>query len=649
MDKEKSKELLKTMYLSRYFEEKVDEEFKKGTFKGTTHLSLGQEASHVALVKALEKGDIFIPSHRNHGYVLSSGVNIRKMFSELFGSRDGTTLGLGGSMHMINIPGGSYPPSGVVASGVSVATGIALSMKMDKKKNIAVAIFGDGASSRGVVHESMNFASLKNLPVLFYLENNQYGMSTSTKKGVSVEEIHTRGDGYNIKHSKIDGNDVDEVYSTVKKVREYILKNKRPYFLEVETYRENGHSKSDNCVYRTREEEQEWKEKDPILLYKNKLLESALMTLDEIEQIENDARDEIENAFREAVRMKDRLTGMEKLKTLSIVENRLFRGDVYVDGKDRKTMTMREALNLALDQILSRGDRFLLGEDIAEYGGAFGVTKGLYKKYPDLVIDTPVSEEAITGIAAGATIHGKKAILEIMYSNFLTLSSDILLNYVCNISLLSAGRFFCPLIIRTANGGGTEHGMQHSVSIENMFLSFPSLVIVAPAFPSYAHSLLISSSRECDPVLFLEHKALYETEGSVGEKDYFPIGKARVFGKGRDLLVIGYSYALYLASKVISEKEAEFIDLMTIKPLDEKTIIKEVKRFNRILIVQDSPLSGSVGEEIIHILLPYVKDKKIKLLSSKEYPIVFSEPLEKQVLINEEKILKAKEELLSLI
>lgn len=638
-------ELLSTMYLSRFFEEKVEEEFKNGTLRGTTHLSIGQEASHVGLVKALKDGDIFIPTHRSHGYVLSSGANIRKMFSELLGSRDGLTLGLGGSMHMVNKKGGAYPPSSVVASGVGIATGIALAMKREKKKNISVAIFGDGASSRGIVHESMNIASLYNLPVLFYLENNYYGMSTPLEKGVSVKELYKRGDGYSIKSAKIDGNDVEKVYNTVKEVRSYILKNKRPFFLEVDTYRENGHSKSDKMVYRSREEEALWKEKDPILLYKDKIEERNELTKERIRDIEREAKESIDNAWNDALKAKDRLTG--KIKMYSLSDNYLKCGNrEEYKSKESVKMTYRDAIKSGLSEILSQDDRsFLIGEDIAEYGGCFGVTKDLYKKYPESVYNTPVSEEGITSLSVGASICGESPILEIMYSNFLTLSSDAILNYACNARFLSDDKVRSSLIIRTANGGGMGYGPEHSSAMENMFLSFPSLVIVAPSFPRYARSLLISSYRAHTVVLFLEHKGLYDECGMVGKMDYFPLGKARVFGKGRDLLVIGYSRAFVLATKIISEKEATFIDLMTIKPLDEKTIIDEAKRHKKILIVQDAPLGGSVADNLCRILLP-LKDKKIEIVAGKDSPIPFSKELEEEVLVSKEKILKAKERLL---
>ena len=284
------RDILEKMYLSRFFEEKLQKEFSEANLYGTTHLSIGQEASHVGLCAALEKGDWIVPTHRCHGFNIASGSSIEAMFSEMLGSRHGLCKGLGGSMHMTDVSNYNLGSSAVVGSGVPLAGGCAFALKRQNIPNIAVAIFGDGASSRGSVHEMMNLASVWNLPILFFMENNHYGMSASSDRMIATSTIHNRAEGYSIGHERLDGNDVLAVIDGVKRARERILKDNKPYFIEVDTYRLCGHSKSDKLLYRTREEEKEWAKKDPISLFVSFVVKNGILS-------ENQCADIAKNAF----------------------------------------------------------------------------------------------------------------------------------------------------------------------------------------------------------------------------------------------------------------------------------------------------------------------------------------------------------------
>ena len=311
IDKDLSIDALRLMLNSRYFEEKTEELFKAGLIHGTTHLANGQEASQAGLCMALKDDDWIVPTHRCHGFTLCKGSDPVAMFSEMFGSRSGLAKGLGGSMHMPDKEHCNLGSSAVVGSGVPLATGIAFKLKFDSAKsasfatsttqnpktlepkpvkNISVAIFGDGASSRGSVHESMNIASIWKLPVLFYCENNRYGMSAPSDKMVSIDSIAERASAYSIPGKVIDGNDFEAVYNAVLEAAAYIRSGKGPYLLEVMTYRFKGHSKSDRRLYRTSDEEQQWLLRDPILLFEQKLIESGYLTRKEIEAIEKQCR-----------------------------------------------------------------------------------------------------------------------------------------------------------------------------------------------------------------------------------------------------------------------------------------------------------------------------------------------------------------------
>lgn len=641
-------EILKAMLRSRSFENKLSQMFKKGAFYGTTHLNIGQEASHVGLIAGLDDKDWIVPTHRCHGFNIARGTKPEKMFAEMFGSRYGVCRGLGGSMHMTEIATCNAGSSAIVGSGVPIATGLAFALKRKGRGNIAVAIFGDGATSRGSVHEAMNMASVWNIPVLFYLENNHYGMSASEKNAISTDNLSLRADGYSIKHIKIDGNDVALVRDTVADARKYILENNRPFFIEVDTYRLCGHSKSDRLVYRTREEEEMWRKKDPICRFSSSLIEKGVICEDDYHRMEKEIDEEIEDAYIKAEAEKDDALTLRELDSFLCAPSPISRN---TKGEVHKA-SYRRAIYEALDEILREdASAFLMGEDIGLYGGCFGVTSDLYEKHPGKVLETPVSEEGFTSIAVGASMLGLHPIVEIMYADFSTLASDPLINHAAKTYFMSAGQLNCPLVYRSPIGSGTGHGSQHTANIESMFLNTPGLIVVAPSDPYSAKALLKSAHRDNNPVLFFEHKGLYDTQGDVGDENtYLPLGKAIVSEYGSDLLLIGYSHAFHTALEATEDirERITYIDLATISPLDKDTIIGYASSFDKILIVQDTPECGSVGDSVISLIARNCNGgKDIRLVAARSLPIPFSRNLEKNVIPTTEEIRKAVFELLN--
>ena len=641
-------EILKAMLRSRSFENKLSHMFKKGAFYGTTHLNIGQEASHAGLIAGLDDKDWIVPTHRCHGFNIARGTKPEKMFAEMFGSRYGVCRGLGGSMHMTEIATCNAGSSAIVGSGVPIATGLAFALKRKGRKNIAVAIFGDGATSRGSVHEAMNMASVWNIPVLFYLENNHYGMSASEKNAISTDNLSLRADGYSIKHIKIDGNDVALVRDTVADARKYILENNRPFFIEVDTYRLCGHSKSDRLVYRTREEEEMWRKKDPICRFSSSLIEKGVICEDDYHRMEKEIDEEIEDAYIKAEAEKDDALTLRELDSFLFAPSPISRN---TKGEVHKA-SYRRAIYEALDEILREdASAFLMGEDIGLYGGCFGVTSDLYEKHPGKVLETPVSEEGFTSIAVGASMLGLHPIVEIMYADFSTLASDPLINHAAKTYFMSAGQLNCPLVYRSPIGSGTGHGSQHTANIESMFLNTPGLIVVAPSDPYSAKALLKSAHRDNNPVLFFEHKGLYDTQGDVGDENtYLPLGKAIVSEYGSELLLIGYSHAFHTAFESTEDirEMITYIDLATISPLDKDTIIGYASSFDKILIVQDTPECGSVGDSVISLIARNCNGRKdIRLVAARSLPIPFSRNLEKNVIPTVEEIRKAVFELLN--
>ena len=632
--------MLEKIYLSRFFEEKLQEEFSKGNLYGTTHLSIGQEASHVGLSEALERGDWIVPTHRCHGFNIATGSDIKAMFSEMLGSRHGLCKGLGGSMHMTDVPNYNLGSSAVVGSGVPLAGGCAFALKRQKKNNIAVAIFGDGASSRGSVHEMMNLASVWSLPLLFFMENNHYGMSASSDRMIATSSIHMRSEGYGIAHEKVDGNDVLAVYEAVKRGRKYILDEMKPYFIEVDTYRMCGHSKSDKLLYRTREEEKEWGERDPILLFERYLSSASILKDDECLKIKEKAKEEVDRAWKEAWATRDDILSLEEAEALVMPQNESL---LLKKSGDTHIGSYRSAVKEALYEIMDKDPRVtLIGEDIGVYGGCFGVTGDLYKSFPDRVIETPVSEEGFSGMAVGASMLGERPIIEIMYADFMTLVSDAVINHGAKSYFMSGGQLKCPFIVRTAMGGGTGHGAQHTACPEAMFLNVPGIKVCAPSDPWSAKALLKAAAKEECPVIFFEHKALYSNEGEIGgDEDILPIGKAIVDERGRDVLVIGYSRGLYEAKKALGECNVTFLDLCSLKPLDEEAIKEWAGKIKRILIVENVPIQSSVAETIIRIIHDSGMSVTIKCVSALEMPLAFSKKLENAILPNRDRIRKA--------
>ena len=651
LSKEQAQSALSMMVRSRHFEECIDDFFKRKEMHGTTHLSIGQEACQAGLSLALDQGDWIVPTHRCHGHTIARGANERKMFSEMFGSADGLCKGLGGSMHMTDVQTWNAGSSAVVGSGVNLAAGLAFALKMQKSQAISVAIFGDGATSRGSVHESMNLASVWSLPILFFCENNDYGMSAAASRMVSTSSIASRADAYSISHATVDGNDVEAVYAAAQKAVTYIRTTGKPYFLEVKTYRCCGHSKSDPCIYRSREEEAAWSERDPIFLFSRRMVESGLYSEEDVSRLILEARKHIDEAAVDAAAIRNQRISLDQaMEYLFAPEEE----EVYKVCQSTTRMSYREAIRQALDEEMSRDKAVhLIGEDIGLYGGCFKVTGDLYAKHGAQMHETPVSEEAFTGLAVGASLLGLRPVVEIMYGDFSTLASDPIINHAAKIRFMSAGQLSCPMVLRSPIGSGTGHGAQHTQCLEAMFANIPGLIIVAPSCPGDAKALLKSAIRSNNPVLYFEHKHLYNNLGPVGDEQYLlPIGKAITKKRGKDVTIVSYSHAVTTcleASVRLSlqdEIEAEVIDLVTLKPMDTQTILRSVKKTGRLLVVHDSPEYGGYGAEVIACV---TSDSEAlaglqatpKRLCGKELPIPFAPELETEVIPSTEEVMQA--------
>ncbi|MDD3699661.1 MAG: pyruvate dehydrogenase (acetyl-transferring) E1 component subunit alpha [Atribacterota bacterium] len=611
--KDKFLNMYRDMVRIRRFEETVSDLFSQDRIRGTTHLYIGEEAVAVGACNAINPDDYITSTHRGHGHCIAKGATLDKMMAELFGKITGYCKGKGGSLHIADLNAGNLGANGIVGGGIPIAVGSGLTAKYKNTGKVTVCFFGDGAANTGAFHEALNLAGVWKLPVIFVCENNLYAMSVPVKEAFPIQDIVERAPAYGMPGVIVDGMDVLAVKEAVEEAAKRARRGDGPTLIECKTYRYLGHSKSDPRAYRTKEEESQWKERDPIKRYKQWLLGNGV-TEEEIKKIDEEVEKEIEEAVDFAE--KSPYPPLEEITKDVYVEEDFAeserkKGTKVVNGIDEwdgemRTITYREALNEALREELKRDENVvLMGEDIALYGGAYGVTRGLWQEFGgERVRNTPISEAAIVGCCVGSSITGLRPVGEIMYIDFIGLCMDQLVNQGAKIRYMFGGKARVPMVIRTEGGCGRSSGAHHAQSLESWFLHTPGLKVVMPATPFDAKGLLKAAIREDNPVLFIEHKMIYNSQGPVPPEEYIiPLGVADVKREGKDVTIIAYSRMLLFAlqaAEMLSQEgiEAEVIDPRTLVPLDIDTITESVRKTNRVVIVHEGCKTGGAGAEI---------------------------------------------------
>ena len=646
---------LEKMLKIRFFEEKVSDLLSRDIVKGASHLYVGQEAVAVGAVAAIRGDDYITSTHRGHGHCIAKGGDPKLMLAELCGKVTGYCKGKGGSMHIADVNAGNLGATGIVGSNIPVATGAGLSIRLKKTDQVVLCFFGDGATNTSAFHESVNLAAIWNLPVVYVCENNLYGMSVAVSRAFPFTDLAERAKGYNIPGVIADGMDVLDVKRKVQEAVQRARKGEGPTFIECKTYRFYGHSKGDPRAYRTREEEQSWKSRDPITNFEKKLVEQGILTQKQVEELEESITNKINEAEKFALN-----------SPYPPVES-LFDGlytDIYVDSKTsiktlaeakKKGVKMRkikyvQALNEALREEMLRDERvFLMGEDIAIYGGAYQVTRGLYDEFgAERVRDTPISEAAIAGAAAGAAMTGTRPVAEIMYIDFSTIATDQIINIAAKNRYMFGGKSIVPVVYRTQGGAGiAEH---HSQSLEAWYQHIPGIFVVMPSTPFDAKGLLKTCIRDDNPVMFIEQKLLYGTEGEVPEGEYtVPLGVADVKREGTDVTIVAYSRMVLLALEAAEDlaKEGisvEVVDPRTLKPLDAETIIGSVKKTGRAVVVHEGYRTCGVGAEIAAQIMEEAfdyLDAPVLRVAGEDVPIPMSPVLEEAAVPSKTKIVEA--------
>ena len=628
-------DLYTSMLLPRMIEEKMLILLRQGKIS-KWFSGIGQEAISVGVTKALEKEEFIFPMHRNLGVFTSRDIPLYRLFSQWQGKNSGFTKGRDRSFHFgtkeFNIVG----MISHLGPQMGVADGVALHNLIKKNKNITAVFTGEGGTSEGDFHEALNVASVWNLPVIFIIENNGYGLSTPVNEQYNCKNLSDRGIGYGIKSLTLDGNNVIEVYSKIKEIRKKIIKKPQPFLIEFKTFRMRGHEEASGVKYVPKELLEKWGKKDPVLNFEAFLIDSSILTPEDVTKIKKSITKEIETNLEKTFNEK---------KIISSVEKEL--SDVYADFKFKKVEKSNKVQNMRLVDSISDGLKeamykddslVIMGQDIAEYGGVFKITERFVDLFgKERVRNTPICESSIIEIAMGLSICNRKSIVELQFSDFITSGFNPVVNYLAK-SHYRWGQN-ADIVLRMPCGAGVGAGPFHSQTNEAWFTKTPGLIVVYPSTPIDAKGLLISSIENPNPVLFFEHKALYRSIRDDVPKGYYntEIGKAKLLNVGTDITIITYGSGVHESIATIKKHSisADLIDLRTLSPLDNDSIIKSVKKTGKAIILQEDSLFGGLASEISSVIMENCfenLDAPVIRVGSLDTPIPFEETLEKQYL-----------------
>ena len=690
-----------------------------GNFKfiGATHLSIGQEAVAVGAMSGLAADDYITSTHRGHGHSIAKGAfalergavedwltflgdaagnyeldendaesvreaalleHLFRTMAELFGKEEGYCRGRGGGMHIADFNVGHLGANAIVGGSYAMATGAAMaSDKLDEGK-VCLCLVGDGATNNGIAHESYNFATMAQFedgcPVIYLIENNQYGMTGQQVGEVTgIQRLARRGAGYNdvnMHAEVVSGMDPLAVRDAVKRAAEKCRNGEGPVLLECLTYRYKGHSLSDNCeAYRSDEEEAAWMAKDPLKTFPVQLIENGILDEDGVKAHREAAAARVGKAavMAGAATDPDPSTIYEGLYADTTSEDigeewktpaeELFAEPEKARRDGQGRILARHAVAEALMEEMLRDRRVILyGEDVADYGGAFGATRGLIEVFGrERVFNAAISEAAICGTAAGAAMAGMRPVAEIMYIDFVPMAMDQIGNQAAKNRYMFGGKATLPMVVRTTVGGGKGYAGQHSQSLEAIVTMFPGLKVVAPSSAYDLKGLLKSAIRDDNPVIFIEHQHLYTSKDAVPEEEYtIPLGVGSITREGSDVTVVAYSFMRLVAEEAaqMAEEEGisvEIVDPRTLLPLDTDIINKSVQKTGLLLCVNQAPSIGCYSEHIAYKAQEACFEalkKPVRIVAAHDVPPPMAEPLENENLPSPEKILRNIKDLL---
>ena len=651
-------EVYALMWRIRYFEETVLDLFNKGHIRGTAHLYIGMEAVAAGTRAAMGPDDFLASTHRGHGHSLAMGLDPKLMMAELLGRGDGYCKGKGGSMHVACLALGMLGADAVVGANAPITTGAALAARLKGEDRVGISFFGDGAASQGVVLEALNIAAVSKLPVVFICENNQWALSTSIQATLSVPDVATRAQGFGLPSAIVDGQDALAMHAAAQEAVTRARAGGGPTLIEAKTYRFHTHSAFATKDPRAADEVAFWKSRDPIEILGAKLLDGGVLNADEAEALRAHEAALAQEAADFAVASpypapEEALTDVFlPAETESYSEP----GHPATDAGVRQ-INMVEALNEALHEEMERDPTvFVMGEDIGNIGGLFGVTGGLLERFgEERIREMPIAEPGYTGVGVGAAIAGAHPIVEIQVMDFLSLTMDQLANHAAKLRYMTGGQASVPMVLRGVVMTGIGLAAQHSQSLEAWVAHIPGLKVIMPSTPYDAKGLLKSAIRDGNPVVCFEKRLLYAATGPVPEEEYLvPFGQAAVRRTGDDLTIVGSGLSAQMAIEAAEtlaaeDIEAEVIDLRTLVPLDMDTIMESVAKTHRVIVANDGYRNCGFAAEVMARIMEQgfdYLDAPIMRVTSEDVPIPCSEALEQVALISAEKIATTARELL---
>lgn len=565
---------------------------------------IGQEAGSVGAAMALEKDEYILPMHRNLGVFTTREIPLNRLFSQFQGKPGGFTKGRDRSFHFGTQ---EYKIVGMISHlgpQLGLADGIALGNILKKNNKVTLVYTGDGGASEGDFHESLNVAAVWDLPVIFAIENNGYGLSTPSNEQFRCKQFIDKGIGYGMEAIQVDGNNILEVYDTVKRIAESIRTKPRPVLLELITFRMRGHEEASGTKYVPKELLETWGKKDPLNNFERFLLEEGVLDEKMVERFRAEIKEEIEKGLEIAF-----------AETLPPPNTELELKDIYYPFDLQEIKPAGNKTNKRFIDAISDGLRLamrkhhnlvLMGQDIAEYGGVFKITEGFVEEFgKQRVRNTPLCEAAIAGSSFGLSINGMKAMVEMQFADFVTEGFNQIVNNLAK-SHYRWGQN-ADVVVRMPTGAGVAAGPFHSQSNEAWFVHTPGLKVVYPAFPSDAKGLLLTAFEDPNPVMFFEHKGLYRSISEDVPDDYYtiPFGKAKFITEGADLTIVTYGLGVHWAMETLKkhpEIKADLIDLRTLLPYDRDAIISSVNKTGKTIVLHEDTLVGGIGAELAAVI-----------------------------------------------
>jgi len=600
---------------------------------------IGQEAIAVGAALALEEDEWIMPLHRNLGVFTTRNMPLYRLFQQWQGAREGYSKARERSFHFGTREHHICGMISHLGPQLAIADGIALANKLRKDNKVALAFSGDGGTSEGDFHEALNTAAVWDLPVIFVIENNGYGLSTPVNEQYRCDSLVEKAIGYGMQGVKIDGNNLLTVYDTIKGVRQYCIEHQKPYFIECMTFRMRGHEEASGTKYVPKHLFEIWDQKDPVTNFEKYLISQNLLTDVSIENIRAEFKEKIESELA---------LGFDTAEVIADTEEEL--SDVFAKDERRNVEVLRnyskegatekriiDAISEGLRQSMQQHPNLILmGQDIAEYGGAFKITEGFVAEFgKERVRNTPLCESAIVGAALGLSLEGYKSMMEMQFADFVTVGFNQIVNNLAKIYYRWGQN--ADVVIRMPTGGGVGAGPFHSQSNEAWFTHVPGLKVVYPSTPEDAKGLMIAAINDPNPVLFFEHKALYRSISGPVPSDYYEIeiGKARIEQEGEDITIITYGSGVHWAKEyAVSHPEHSIyiLDLRTLAPLDYDAIRKAVTATGKVILLHEDTLTGGIGGEIAAWIGEHCFEKldaPVMRCASLDTPIPFNIELER--------------------